>query len=90
MFAALASQPADAVLTRANEGGATLGRAVAEVRGAADLILQGLGARVLFGVLLTSLQFLLYSHLRSLFGVSKSRPDARVGCSGDVAHVSFG
>ena len=72
VFAVLASQPADVVLTRTNEEGATLRESVAAVSSEPALVLQGLGARLLFGVLLTSLQFLFYSQLRDLFGVSKA------------------
>ena len=72
VFAVLASQPADVVLTRTNEEGATLSESVAAVSSEPSLVLQGLGARLLFGVLLVSLQFLFYSQLRDLFGVSKA------------------
>ena len=72
VIAVLASQPADVVLTRTNDDGATLGDAVASVREQPALILQGLSARMLYGVLLVSLQFLIYTNLRGLFGVSKA------------------
>lgn len=72
VFATLASQPADVVLTRTNEAGGSLRESVRSVGQQPALVLQGLGPRLLFGVLLTSLQFLFYGRLRSLFGVSKA------------------
>jgi solute carrier family 25 phosphate transporter 3 len=71
VFAALASQPADVVLTRTNKEGATLASSVAAVAQEPELLLQGLGPRLFFCVLLSSLQFLIYGQLRGLFGVSK-------------------
>jgi len=71
-LSAAASQPADAVLTLTNQDGATLASAAAEVFRQPQLVLKGLGARVLFGVLLVSLQFLFYSQLRAFFDVSKA------------------
>lgn len=70
--AAIASQPADVLLTLTNEGNATLGSAVTRLTTSPTLALKGVGPRALFGALLTSLQFLLYSNLRGLLGVSKS------------------
>ena len=61
VLAILASQPADVVLTRTNDEGATLGGSIAQVAAAPASILNGLGPRLLFGVLLTSAQFLLYT-----------------------------
>ena len=72
VLAILVSQPADVVLTRTNEPGATLGSSISAVAAEPALVAQGLGPRLLFGVLLTSLQFLLYTQLRSSLGVSKS------------------
>ena len=69
---ARAFSPAQVVLTRTNEGGGTLGESVAAVAAAPSLVLQGLGPRLLFGVLLTTLQFVLYGQLRGLLGVSKA------------------
>ena len=72
LCATIASQPADVVLTRTNEEGATLGSSVSDVASQPSLVLQGLAPRLIFGVLLTSLQFLFYGQLRGLFGVSKA------------------
>jgi len=69
--AVLASQPADVLLTLTNEEGATLSTSVPRLTANPALTLNGLGPRLLFGVLLTSLQFLFYTQLRGLFGVSK-------------------
>ena len=66
------SQPADVILTRTNEQGATLGQTVADVTAEPGLVLQGLAPRMLYGVLLVSLQFLFYTQLRGLLGVSKA------------------
>ena len=68
----LASQPADVVLTRTNEDGATLGGSVAAVLAEPGLVLQGLAPRLLFGVLLATLQFVIYTQLREIAGVSKA------------------
>ena len=46
--------------------------AVGDIAERPALILQGLTPRLLFGVLLVSLQFLFYTNLRSAFGVSKA------------------
>jgi len=72
VLAILASQPADVVLTRTNDEGATLGGSIAQVAAAPASVLNGLGPRLLFGVLLTSAQFLLYTQLRGALGVSKA------------------
>eukprot|EP00327_Prymnesium_parvum_P041681 CAMPEP_0195640022 /NCGR_PEP_ID=MMETSP0815-20121206/25920_1 /TAXON_ID=97485 /ORGANISM="Prymnesium parvum, Strain Texoma1" /LENGTH=125 /DNA_ID=CAMNT_0040782649 /DNA_START=325 /DNA_END=703 /DNA_ORIENTATION=- len=61
-----------ASLLAARCDGATLASAAAEVFRQPQLVLKGLGARVLFGVLLVSLQFLFYSQLRAFFDVSKA------------------
>lgn len=71
-FATLASQPADVVLTRTNEAGGSLSESVSAVTREPALVLQGIAPRLLFGVLLTSLQFFLYGRLRDLLGVSKT------------------
>ena len=68
----VASQPADVLLTLTNEESASLGTAFPRLTTEPELALRGLGPRLLFGVLLTSLQFLFYSQLRGLLGVSKS------------------
>ena len=68
----LASQPADVVLTRTNDEGATLGGAIADLRASPRLALQGLGPRLLFGVLLVTLPFVLYTQLRAWLGVAKT------------------
>ena len=68
----LASQPADVVLTRTNDEGATLGGAIADLRASPRLALQGLAPRLLFGVLLVTLQFVLYTQLRASLGVAKT------------------
>ena len=71
--AVLASQPADAAFTLTNEGPqVTVESAVATLRANPRLILSGLGARLLFGVLLVSLQFFLFQSLKSELGVSKA------------------
>ena len=72
LFGALASQPADTLLTLTNEEGATLGSATARLAADPRLALQGLAPRGLFAMLLSSLQFLIYTRLRDLFGVSKA------------------
>jgi len=72
LFAALASQPADALLTLTNEEGATLSSATSRLAAEPRLALQGLAPRGLFAMLLSSLQFLIYTRLRDLFGVSKA------------------
>jgi len=72
LFAALASQPADTLLTLTNEEGATLGSATSRLAAELRLALQGLAPRGLFAMLLSSLQFLIYTRLRDLFGVSKA------------------
>ena len=51
--------------------GASLASAISEVSRQPALILQGLAPRMLFGTLLVSTQFFLYTELRELFGVSK-------------------
>ena len=72
VFAILASQPADVVLTRVNEADGSLADSVRLVARDPTLVLQGLQPRLVFGVLLVSLQFLFYSRLRELLGVSKT------------------
>lgn len=67
------SQPADAVFTLTNDGGGrTLASAVAQVRERPALIAQGLSARLLFGMLLVTLQFYFFTTVREALGVSKS------------------
>ena len=68
----LASQPADVVLTRTNEEGATLQGAIADLGAQPELVLEGLAPRLLFGVLLVTLQFVLYTQLRASLGVAKT------------------
>ena len=72
IIAVLASQPADVLLTLTNEEGATLSTSLPKVVASPRIVLQGLAPRMLFGVLLTSLQFLFYGRLRALLGVSKA------------------
>ena len=71
--AVLASQPADAALTLTNDGpDATLASAIAKLRAEPSMILSGLGARLVFGVLLVVLQFFFFQLLKSELGVSKA------------------
>ena len=71
--AILVSQPADAVFTLANdEGGTTLSEAVAQVRERPAVIANGLLPRLVFGVLLVTLQFYFFSEVRAALGVSKN------------------
>ena len=72
VIAVLFSQPADVLLTLTNQEGETLGTALPKLTAEPQLALNGLVPRMLFGVLLTSLQFLFYSQLRGFFGVSKA------------------
>ena len=72
VLAALVSQPADVLLTLANEEGGSFGTAVDRLGGSPRLGFQGVLPRALFGALLTSLQFLFYTQLRGLLGVTKS------------------
>ena len=68
----LASQPADAALTLTNGEGATIESAIAQLRADPKLVLSGLGARLVFGVLLVVLQFFFFQLLKSELGVSKA------------------
>lgn len=72
LAAVIASHPADVVFTKSNKDGGTLASAIAEVREAPELLLQGLGPRLFFGALLVALQFYLYTQLRGILGVSKA------------------
>lgn len=73
VVAALLSQPADTVFTIANDGaGMSLTNAFDQIKKKPSLILEGLGARLVFGALLVSLQFFLYTSLRRLLDVSAS------------------
>ena len=68
-----AIRASDAAFTLTNEGPqVTVESAVATLRANPRLILSGLGARLLFGVLLVSLQFFLFQSLKSELGVSKA------------------
>lgn len=72
LAAVFVSQPADAVFTLANDGpGMSVMSAVEQVKERPRLIVDGLETRLLFGVLLVTLQFFFYTQLRATLGVSK-------------------
>lgn len=72
--AVIVSQPADTVLTLTAdaEGGETVSEALARVRDQPRLITSGLGPRLLYGMLLVTLQFLIFTQLKSALGVSQN------------------
>lgn len=70
--AILISQPADAVFTLTNEGpGVSVASAVDALRDEPARVADGLAPRLLFGVLLVSLQFFFFNFLKSELGVAK-------------------
>ncbi len=72
-IAAIVSQPADTIFTLASDAESVpLMLAVERVRDEPSLMLEGVGARIVFGSLLVSLQFFLYTTLRGLLDVSAS------------------
>ena len=68
--AALASHPADVALTLTNTGGVTLQQAVERLSAEPPLALSGIAPRLLFGSILVSIQFALYTQLKLALGVA--------------------
>ena len=76
--AVLISQPADVVLTKISEEGgdrrnrppAPISSVIAELLSEPEQVFSGLAPRLLFGMALVGLQFLLYSQLRAAFGIA--------------------
>jgi len=69
LVAALVTQPADTLLTAVSKG-ASISDTLGTIRQEPERILQGLSTRLIYKVVLTSIQFLLLSKIREGFGVS--------------------
>ena len=67
--AALVTQPADTLLTAVSKG-ASVSEAIGVIKEEPDSVLRGLSTRLVYKVILTSVQFLLLSKIREGFGVS--------------------